>query len=249
MFANAIHVKMLNGFRQGVSDGSEDHDHDATEITNNVALNTAKEGITPQQKQSIADNTQAIADNTQAIATVGDYWQWDSMQTDTVFQLRGPTGRILVQSNKYRLWHTGSDIWKKNNTGSDVVLPNGFYKCVVTTLPNHAGHQWSTGLSFGIFRGVFDYVTTTSDATNDDQPCYTADVTQTYHKNSIGSSAVDNTGRAEIVFCPNDGNFEGGENNDAINKLETYIRWKDAPATTTTDSVRLRFRMVPILLG
>ena len=28
MFANAIHVKMLNGFRQGVSDGSEDHDHD-----------------------------------------------------------------------------------------------------------------------------------------------------------------------------------------------------------------------------
>ena len=38
MFANAIHVKMLNGFRQGVSDGSgdhdhEDHDHDDTQIT------------------------------------------------------------------------------------------------------------------------------------------------------------------------------------------------------------------------
>ena len=254
MFANAIHVKMLNGFRQGVSDGSgdhdhEDHDHDDTELTNNVALNTAKEGITPQQKQSIADNTQAIANNTQAIATVNDYWEWESKPTSWGDSGKGPSGKIRVQSNKHRLWHSGSAIWKKNNTGSDVVLPNGFYKCVVTTLANHAGHQWTTDLSFGIFRGIFDYVTTTSDATNDDQPCYTVDVTQTYHKNSIGSSAVDNTGRAEIVFRPNDGNFEGGENDDAINKLETYIRWKDAPADTTTDFVRLRFRMFPILLG
>jgi hypothetical protein len=160
MFANAIHVKMLNGFRQGVSDGSEDHDHDDTEITNNVALNTAKEGITPSQKQSIADNTQAIADNTQAIATAGDHWQWESMPTDHDFVLRGPTGKIKVQSNKYRLWHSGSDIWKKNNTGSDVVLPNGFYKCVVTTLGNHSGFGSTTTGSFWSFRGIFDYVQT-----------------------------------------------------------------------------------------
>jgi hypothetical protein len=249
MFANAIHVKMLNGFRQGVSDGSEDHDHDDTEITNNVALNTAKEGITPQQKQSIADNTQAITNNTQAIATVNDYWEWESKPTSWGDSGKGPSGKIRVQSNKHRLWHSGSEIWKKNNTGGDVVLPNGFYKCVVTTLANHEGHQWTTDLSFALFRGIFDYVTTSSDATNDDQPCYTVDVTQTYHKNSIGSSAVDNTGRAEIVFRPNDDNFEGGENDDAIKKLETYIRWKDAPETTTTDFVRLRFRMFPILIG
>jgi hypothetical protein len=208
-------------------------------VNTNIATNTS----------NITTNTTDVAIHTTSIAELNDYWQWDSMQTDTDFLLRGPNGVILVQSNKYRLWHTGSDIWKKNNTGSDVVLPNGFYKCVVTTLPNHAGHQWSTDLSFGIFRGIFDYVTTSIDATNDDQPCYTADVTQTYHKNSIGSSGVDNTGRAEIVFRPNNDVFGFGENNDAIKKLETYIRWKDAPATTTTDKVRLRFRMFPIVLG
>ena len=58
MFANSIHVKMLNGFRQGVSDGSgdhdhEDHDHDDTELTNNVATNTSDiaslaDDITPE---------------------------------------------------------------------------------------------------------------------------------------------------------------------------------------------------------
>jgi hypothetical protein len=31
--------------------------------------------------------------------------------------------------------------------------------------------------------------------------------------------------------------------------METYIRWKDFPADTTNDFVRLRFRMFPILLG
>jgi hypothetical protein len=163
--------------------------------------------------------------------------------------LRGPTGKIKVQSNKYRLWHSGSDIWKKNNTGGDVVLPNGFYKCVVTTLGNHTGTGSTTTGSFWSFRGIFDYVKT-SELTNDDQPYYTVDITQSYHRNDF-STAVDNSGRAEIVYRPNDGNFEGGEgeNDDAINKMETYIRWKDFPADTTTDFVRLRFRMFPILIG
>ena len=253
MFANAIHVKMLNGFRQGVSDGSgdhdhEDHDHDDTELTNNVALNTAKEGITPQQKQSIADNTQAIANNTQAIATVNDYWQWESRPTSWGDSGKGPSGKIRVQSNKHRLWHSESDIWKKNNTGSDVVLPNGFYKCVVTTLANSVnGAKSTTTGSFWSFRGIFDFVQT-NENTNDDQPHYTVDITQTYHRNDL-STAVDNSGRAEIVYRPNDGIPNAGEHNDASRKMETYIRWKDFPADTTTDFVRLRFRMFPILLG
>jgi len=65
MFANAIHVKMLNGFRQGVSDGSgdhdhEDHDHDDTQITTlDGQINGAGgllEGASPQTGPVIRRN-------------------------------------------------------------------------------------------------------------------------------------------------------------------------------------------------
>ena len=230
MFANAIHVKMLNGFRQGLvaSDGSGDHDHDdhdhgsTTELTSNVATNTA------------------------SIASLADYWQFDTLPTDdTTATFFGPLGKIRVQSVPIRLWNAGHQIWKKNNAGDGVVLPDGFYKCLITTLTNHENQPCTTGGSFWLLRGAFDYIT--NEGTNDLDPTFSCDVTQTYHAHNIanetGTEPTD-TGRCSIIYRPN--TTPDADGNAGL--TETCIRWDDATAVTTTDFVRLRFRMIPLFL-
>ena len=93
-------------------------------------------------------------------STVNDYYEWRSMPTTIDFQLRGTEGVILVQNTPYRLWHSNSAIWKKKNLGSAVVLPTGFYNCVITM-----ENSVTSDGSFWLFRGVFRHIQSDAAAT------------------------------------------------------------------------------------
>jgi hypothetical protein len=179
-----------------------------------------------------------VSDVSALQSSVNDYYEWTSMPTTTDFQLRGPEGVILVQSTPYRLWHSNSAIWKKNNLGGATVLPTGFYNCVITM-----ENSVTSGGSFWLFRGMFRHIQSNVTA-NDDDPSFSVEITQVYHANHLGSGI--DSGKASIIYRPNDEFTSSGENNDAANTTETYIKWSNAPSTSN-DKVQLRFRMIPIL--
>ena len=175
------------------------------------------------------------------LTTLFALYQQASVYTyDKVCDIRTDPGALL--------FHSREAVWSNADLGdSNVVLPDGYYQCFVSTVSQLDVNGNIRGASFysqvWVLKLMFSYIQDTSNLTNDVAPIITEQVTQFSHQNGHGSA--EDEGRVQIYYKPTQNDGDDDLNDGQGVSMETYMRW--STVSRNDDYIKLRFSMRKLL--
>ena len=146
------------------------------------------------------------------------------------------------------LFHSREAVWLSADFGdSNVVLPDGYYQCFVSTVSQLDVNGNIRGASFysqvWVLKFMFNYIQDTSNLTNDVAPIITEQVTQFSHQNGHGSA--EDEGRVQVLFKPTVNDGDSDFNDGQGISIETHMRF--STVIRNDDYIKLRFSMRRLL--